>query len=56
MRKAEKTPQDLLGLLLAPALPWRASACQLCMAQSGKGRGVTLQAPMQRLECGPYQP
>ena len=52
--KQAKIPQDLLGLLLAPALPWRASACQLCMAQSGS-RAAMLQAPKQRSHCDPHQ-
>ncbi|CAL5220624.1 g2667 [Coccomyxa viridis] len=48
VRQQEDRPQDILDWLLAPALPWRASACQLCMVQSGKSRAAMLRAPQRR--------
>ena len=45
MVQQDSEPQDLLGLLLAPALPWRPSACQLCMLRAPKARAAIPQGP-----------
>ena len=45
MVQQDSGPQDMLSLLLAPALPWRPSACQLCMPRAPKARAAIPQGP-----------
>ena len=46
MVQQDSGPQDMLSLLLAPALPWRPSACQLCMLRGPKARAADPQGPL----------
>jgi len=56
IRKQEtRNPQDMLGLLLAPALPWRGSACQLCMRHGRKSRATITSSSGLDKQCGAQQ-
>ena len=54
-RQHEGEPGDVLRQLLSPALPWRGSACQLCMPHASTAKAILPRCHMQGSGCGPPQ-
>ena len=54
-KQDSRDSQDMLSLLLAPALPWRGSACQLCMVHGRKSRAAITHFSTQDKQCGAQQ-